>query len=181
MSNPLEPDVKTNPQGDPISVLEPEQKSNPQGDPITSAAPIKVGGGSKDPQEAAKKQRVVSPDYMYFEAPRKREFITGSEAAKEAVRRSNVRPAGAAVPATFGDSRFHENRLADSHFVQGAAESFRQYDECVRQRVQCTKRSQKVLPYGSLTVAIPAMKVDENRRAEHLGDENEQGFPQERL
>src|SRR2546422_1710958 len=27
---------------------------------------------------------------MFFEAPRKREFITGSEAAKEAVRRSNV-------------------------------------------------------------------------------------------
>ena len=90
MSNPLEPDVKTNPQGDPISVLEPEQKTNPQGDPITSAAPIKVGGGSKDPQEAAKKQRVVTPEYMFFEAPRKREFITGSEAAKEAVRRSNV-------------------------------------------------------------------------------------------
>ena len=90
MSNPLEPDVKTNPQGDPISTLEPEQKTNPQGDPITSAAPIKVGGGSKDPHEAAKKQRVVTPEYMFFEAPRKREFITGSEAAKEAVRRSNV-------------------------------------------------------------------------------------------
>ena len=27
---------------------------------------------------------------MFFEAPREREFITGSEAAKEAVRRSNV-------------------------------------------------------------------------------------------
>jgi len=70
--------------------LEPETKTNPQGDPITSAAPIKVGGGSKDPHEAAKKQRVVTPEYMFLEAPRKREFITGSESAKEAVRRSNV-------------------------------------------------------------------------------------------
>ena len=90
MSNPLEPEVKTNPQGDPITSVEPEQKTNPQGDPITSAAPIKVGGSSKDPHEGAKKQRVVTPEYMFFEAPRKREFITGSEAAKEAVRRSNV-------------------------------------------------------------------------------------------
>src|SRR5438132_14155546 len=95
MSNPLEPDVKTNPQGDPISVLEPEQKTNPQGDPITSAAPIKVGGGSQDPQEAAKKQRVVTPEYMFFEAPRKRESITGSEAAKDGVRGSNVDWSGA--------------------------------------------------------------------------------------
>src|SRR2546426_600038 len=90
MSNPLEPEVKTNPQGDPITSVEPEQKTNPQGDPITSAAPIKVGGSSKDPHEGAKKQRVVTPEHMFFEAPRKREFITGSEAAKEAVRRSNV-------------------------------------------------------------------------------------------
>src|SRR5207247_1926845 len=77
MSNPLEPEVKTNPQGDPITSVEPEQKTNPQGDPITSAAPIKVGGSSKDPHEGAKKQRVVTPEYMFFEAPRKREFITG--------------------------------------------------------------------------------------------------------
>src|SRR3989442_182760 len=90
MSNPLESEVKTNPQGDPITSVEPEQKTNPQGDPITSAAPIKVSGGSKDLQEAAKTQRVVTPEYMFFEAPRKREFITGSESAKEAVRRSNV-------------------------------------------------------------------------------------------
>ena len=37
MSNPLESEVKTNPQGDPITSAEPEQKTNPQGDPITSA------------------------------------------------------------------------------------------------------------------------------------------------
>src|SRR2546422_11648443 len=90
MSNPLEPEVKTNAQGDPITAVEPEQKTNPQGDPITSAAPIKVSGGSKDLQEAAKKQRVVTPEYMFFDAPRKREFITGSEAAKEAGRSCNV-------------------------------------------------------------------------------------------
>src|SRR5256712_12859315 len=90
MSNPLEPKVKTNPQGDPITSVEPEQKTNPQGDPITSAAPIKVGGETKDQHEGAKKQRIVTPEYMFFEAPRKREFITGSEAAKEAVRRLRV-------------------------------------------------------------------------------------------
>ncbi len=36
------------------------------------------------------KQRVVSPEYMFFEAPRTRHFITGSEAASEAVRRANL-------------------------------------------------------------------------------------------
>lgn len=35
-------------------------------------------------------QRVVTPDYLFFEAPRERVFITGSEAAKEAIRRCNV-------------------------------------------------------------------------------------------
>ena len=32
----------------------------------------------------------MTPEYMFLEAPRAKEFITGSEAAKEAVRRSNV-------------------------------------------------------------------------------------------
>ncbi|MBS3966832.1 MAG: hypothetical protein KGZ60_06245 [Truepera sp.] len=45
---------------------------------------------AKDPHAEAKKQRVVTPEYLFLEAPRTREFITGSEAAKEAVRRSNV-------------------------------------------------------------------------------------------
>lgn len=36
------------------------------------------------------KQRVVTPDYLLFEAPRTKAFITGSEAASEAVRRANV-------------------------------------------------------------------------------------------
>ena len=69
--------------------LEAQQKTNPQGDPITSVAAPK-SDGKKDPHADAKKQRVVTPEYMFHEAPRTKEFITGSEAAKEAVRRSNV-------------------------------------------------------------------------------------------
>ena len=71
--------------------LESEVKTNPQGDPITSAAPAPATKvGRKDPHAEAKKQKEVTPEYMFNEAPREREFITGSEAAKEAVRRSNV-------------------------------------------------------------------------------------------
>lgn len=73
--------------------LESEVKTNPQGDPITSAPPapsVDSGKGRKDPHGDAKSQRIVSPEYMFFEAPREREFITGSECAKEAVRRSNI-------------------------------------------------------------------------------------------
>ncbi len=69
--------------------LETQQKTNPQGDPITSVAAPKVDG-KKDPHGEAKRQRVVTPEYMFHEAPRTKEFITGSEAAKEAIRRSNV-------------------------------------------------------------------------------------------
>jgi pyruvate ferredoxin oxidoreductase alpha subunit len=65
-------------------------KTNPQGDPITSVAAPKPTEVKKDPHAEAKKQRVVTPEYMFFEAKRTKEFITGSEAAKEAVRRSNV-------------------------------------------------------------------------------------------
>lgn len=35
-------------------------------------------------------QKVVSPEEMFFELPREKQFITGSEAAREAIRRSNV-------------------------------------------------------------------------------------------
>src|SRR4029078_8472464 len=72
--------------------LEAEQKTNPQGDPITSVAAPKADltSGRKDPHAEAKRQKVVTPEYMFLEAPREKEFITGSEAAKEAVRRSNV-------------------------------------------------------------------------------------------
>ena len=46
--------------------------------------------GKKDPHAEAKRQKVVTPEYLFLEAPRTKEFITGSEAAKEAIRRSNV-------------------------------------------------------------------------------------------
>ena len=69
--------------------LEPQQKTNPQGDPITSVSAPK-SDGKKDPHADAKRQKVVTPEYMFLEAPRTKEFITGSEAAKEAIRRSNV-------------------------------------------------------------------------------------------
>ena len=69
--------------------LEEEVKTNPQGDPITSVPPP-APSGTIDPHGEAKKQKVVTPYHMFFEAKREREFITGSEAAKEAVRRSNV-------------------------------------------------------------------------------------------
>ncbi len=69
--------------------LETEVKTNPQGDPITSVAAPKAEA-KKDPHAEAKKQTVVTPEYLFLDASRKREFITGSEAAKEAVRRSNV-------------------------------------------------------------------------------------------
>ncbi|MBI3810972.1 MAG: ferredoxin oxidoreductase, partial [Nitrospirae bacterium] len=68
--------------------IETEQKTNPQGDPITSSA-VKTETG-KDPHGEAKKQRIVTPEHMFFEAPRERVFITGSEAGKEAIRRANV-------------------------------------------------------------------------------------------
>ncbi len=68
---------------------ETEVKTNPQGDPITSVA-VPKSEGKKDPHGEAKGQRVVTPEYMFHEAPRTKEFITGSEAAKEAIRRSNV-------------------------------------------------------------------------------------------
>ncbi len=69
--------------------VEAEVKTNPQGDPITSVAAPK-STGKVDPHAEAKSQKVVTAEYMFLEAPRTKEFITGSEAAKEAVRRSNV-------------------------------------------------------------------------------------------
>jgi len=72
-----------------LETEETEQKTNPQGDLISTAPVIKVEAG-KDPHSEAKKQRVVDPDYFFFKAPREKEFITGSEAGKEAIRRANV-------------------------------------------------------------------------------------------
>jgi len=64
---------------------EAEVKTNPPGAPAATVAPAK-----KDPHAEAKRQKVVTPEYLFHEAPRTKEFITGSEAAKEAIRRSNV-------------------------------------------------------------------------------------------
>jgi len=62
-----------------------EVKTNPQGDVITAApAP------TKEAKKGAAAQRVVDPDYLFLHAPREKTFITGSEAAKEAIRRANV-------------------------------------------------------------------------------------------
>ena len=54
--------------------------------------PSSAGAGVvKDSETSeATRQKVVTPEYMFFEAPRERAFITGSEAAKEAIRRANV-------------------------------------------------------------------------------------------
>lgn len=38
----------------------------------------------------AEEQRLVDPDYLFFEAPREQAFITGSEAVAEAIKRANV-------------------------------------------------------------------------------------------
>ena len=67
-------------------VLEEEQKTNPQGDVITTSAPTP----KPDAKKGAAAQRVVEPDYLFLHAPRERSFMTGSEAAKEAIRRANV-------------------------------------------------------------------------------------------
>ncbi len=60
-----------------------EVKTNPQGDVIT-ATPVA-------PKETKKiEQKVADPEWLFLHAPRERVFITGSEAGKEAIRRSNV-------------------------------------------------------------------------------------------
>ena len=68
---------------------------NPNKRPIHKVTPSRAWRfqnltAKKDPHAEAKRQKVVTPEYMFLEAPRTKEFITGSEAAKEAVRRSNV-------------------------------------------------------------------------------------------
>lgn len=73
MSESLEVELRTDPKGDPKSGV-----GTLEAEPVT------------DPHAEAKRQRVVAPEYLFADAARTREFITGSEAAKEAVRRSNV-------------------------------------------------------------------------------------------
>ncbi|MFQ5597234.1 MAG: transketolase C-terminal domain-containing protein [Nitrospiria bacterium] len=62
------------------------RKDDPRAHVITekTAPPV------EESKKGAAAQRVVDPDYIFLEAPRKKEFITGSEAAKEAIRRANV-------------------------------------------------------------------------------------------
>ncbi len=54
---------------------------------VISEKPAPPKGEAKT---GAAAQRVVDPDYLLLDAPRTKEFITGSEAAKEAIRRANV-------------------------------------------------------------------------------------------
>ncbi|MFQ5949060.1 MAG: ferredoxin oxidoreductase [Nitrospiria bacterium] len=44
----------------------------------------------EEEKKGAAAQRVVDPDYLLLQAPRQKTFITGSEAAKEAIKRANV-------------------------------------------------------------------------------------------
>jgi pyruvate ferredoxin oxidoreductase alpha subunit len=37
-----------------------------------------------------KGQRIVDPEYLFFEAPRQQFFMTGSETVREAIRRANL-------------------------------------------------------------------------------------------
>lgn len=67
------------------AVVEEEVKTNPQGDVITSAPVLETKS-----KKGAEAQHVVDPETLFFHAPREKTFITGSEAAKEAIRRSNV-------------------------------------------------------------------------------------------
>src|SRR3972149_10541855 len=66
--------------------LQTEVKTNPQGDVITATEAPKA----KEKENKAAKQRVVTPEYLFFEAPRTKPFTPGSGAAKEAIRRANV-------------------------------------------------------------------------------------------
>lgn len=56
------------------------------------ATEAKTATAAETPKAESKgaQQRVVTPEYLFFEAPRSKVFMTGSEAAKEAIRRANV-------------------------------------------------------------------------------------------
>lgn len=68
------------------TVKAPETTDQSADSAVAAAKPV----ARKDPHAEAKRQRVVTPEYLFLEAPRTKEFITGSEAAKEAIRRGNV-------------------------------------------------------------------------------------------
>ena len=64
--------------------LEARTKNQPPGRPDYQCRRSESRMGKKDPHAEAKRQKIVTPEYMFHEAPRTKEFITGSEAAKEA-------------------------------------------------------------------------------------------------
>ncbi|MFQ5580989.1 MAG: ferredoxin oxidoreductase, partial [Nitrospiria bacterium] len=60
-------------------------------DPRTDVITEKVSDKEiEEEKKGAAAQKVADPDYLLLEAPREKQFITGSEAAKEAIRRANV-------------------------------------------------------------------------------------------
>ncbi|MFQ5543715.1 MAG: ferredoxin oxidoreductase [Nitrospiria bacterium] len=69
--------------------LEPHVRKDDPRDRVESPPPPDPEKIEEEKKGAAA-QRVVDPDYIFLEAPRKKEFITGSEAAKEAIKRANV-------------------------------------------------------------------------------------------
>lgn len=62
-----------------------------------------------------KNQRVVEPEYLFFDAEREKKFITGSEAIKEAIKRANVDMA-IAYPITPQSESMH---LVGDIFAEG--------------------------------------------------------------
>ena len=69
--------------------LEPHVRRDDPRTDVISPPPPKTEEIEEEKKGAAG-QRVVDPDYLFLEAPREKEFITGSEAAKEAIKRANV-------------------------------------------------------------------------------------------
>jgi len=60
-------------------------------DPRTDVITEKVSDKEiEEEKKGAAAQKVVDPDYLFLKAPREKQFITGSEAAKEAIKRANV-------------------------------------------------------------------------------------------
>ncbi len=68
------------------------EEAHPRGDdPRTDVITEKVSQEEiEEEKKGAAAQKVVDPDYLFLKAPREKQFITGSEAAKEAIRRANV-------------------------------------------------------------------------------------------
>ncbi|MCW7753481.1 hypothetical protein OOT00_05700 [Desulfobotulus sp. H1] len=65
-------------------------------------------------------QKIVDPDYLLFEAPRTSEYITGSEAVREAIKRANVDMA-IAYPITPQSESMH---LVGDIYAQGYVKEY---------------------------------------------------------